>query len=49
MTTLDGCSELEFRTWTDPRIESEGIGKQMEEHGVSQTEFRESLSIHEYP
>lgn len=32
MTTLGGCSELEFKTWEDPRIESQVIDKQVEDH-----------------
>lgn len=32
MTTLDGCSELEFKTWADSRIESQVMDKQMEKH-----------------
>ena len=47
MTTLGGCSELEFKTWADPRIESQVTDKQVEDHSVSQADFRESLSIHE--
>lgn len=32
MTTLGGGSELEFKTWADPRMESQVIDKQVEYH-----------------